>query len=260
MEDVITRLENEFKRVSFGLSLILADLDEIKNEYKVYQDWMLEKKYEDKNIGYFNCLPDEVMIYLVSFLPKSRIPEVCKSFKYLLHHMIRESVKLKLGKSFIFLEENFHYDYKSWKEILDGKNTSYKMCKDCVLHNEQSYRSSMHKVIPYTDGYWSCYSNNIYMNSSGVIIRNIRSECSSDSHQLFFNNMMLTYDDCCFIMLKNKYIAHIPKRVDTLVFKEFAALFKQGIVYKEYKDEILSTLNNKLPSGWGYDDYCLLIE
>lgn len=193
LEDEYSKLENEILDKSILLNDVRSKIMNTRLLNMEYQGWLLGGEYEDKGLGYFNCLPTELVYLISSFIYhngvgvcQNRLPETCKSLTYLLYDQFRKKAVKRLGRSISYLDEKYPDDYETWYSILCctkefGERVyigneyiielgSIETCDHNGVGNVKAHDLGNIKIYNYSDEEWHHYGQNFYANYRGVAV------------------------------------------------------------------------------------------
>jgi hypothetical protein len=230
MEQVKTKLEGLIDKMSRKILLLRLESEKLGEDIEMYESWMNRKGYEEKNIGYFNCLPPEIFHKIVDYLPKSRLPETCKSMKVIIEIIATSYVKSVCGSAIKYFEDKFPNDYMSWCEILKDSGYDYIIGNGYIIRR---YVGMTHldgyKVYNYTNRYWYHTNYKVYINSNGYLILN----SGVGGITISKNNIIMEFVNCYAERLEGDKYIYLPKdRPDRDIFMK---LVDKGKIYKEYR-------------------------
>jgi hypothetical protein len=201
-------------------------------EYE-YSSWLYHEGHKEKGLGYFNCLPTEIIMILVSFLPKSYLPSTCKQLTFLLKEEFKRITRNRVGDAVTFFEVWYPNDYNMWYKIIKG-HTNYYTGNGFVISLREHHKFD-YQIFNYTDRYWYFYSDNIYINSLNTVCKYEKDSCTiyTPERSFYFNH-------CVVFTANNGNKMLIPTG---RLRAQFISLFETDIIYKEHREQIKEYLS-----------------
>jgi hypothetical protein len=219
--------------LSRKIDKLKLDLDKISTDRNKYNEWMHQNQYEERNIGYFNCIPPEIFHKIVGYLPKSRLPETCKSMRIIIEMKFSTYTKSVCGNAVKYFEDKFGNDYYMWYSILKCKKGIYILRDGYIIRKFNVPNSYRYKVYNYTNKYWYYSASEFYANSNGYII----SDNGVSEVIVYGNNNIIKFDSCHMIPLGEGICIYMPK--NEYDQKLYINMINKGKIFKECKDMIM---------------------
>lgn len=251
----INRIKSDIDEYEFKISMLHEDVDillkkaeECQNKIYLYDDWMSENGYQENGRGYFNCLPDEIMLLILGYVPRHNLFRTCKNMKYLLHNKFKEHAIKKIGNCYKYLEDVHHNNYAKWLSVIKsidvnmsvnkmtfGTNSpSLVICDGYVIETIIREYIVSCKVYNYTDREWMYHDTYCYANSKGSVIL-----YHGDSITVIVSGVVYLFK------LLDKFTSKVDGK--TVYFPKcegygrqiiFMQMVDDGKIYSEYKHEL----------------------
>lgn len=228
-----------------GLFNMVSDYEK---KIEKYDSWMNEKGYVETGVGYFNCLPTELVNKISVHLSKNELALTCKSFTYIIYEKFRYCAVRKLGVCSKYLEDEHPGDYELWfgvikrRRLYPEKRLHLEIGKGYVIEiNRGDIRTIISKkVYNYTDEDWFYHSEIDYINSKGIFVTMIYESaivCVGTTYHSFtdcYTKLILPFHGV------NRFV-FIPKsRCDR---DRFIELINNEGLYGEYKDQLYKLMS-----------------